>query len=89
MLPCDGVGVCKVPESLTERRVGAMKAAPFQSSARTGAHPRSHPLLNSSSSILLLLLTRQSAGFFEGFSEMFGMVGRGDPFYAVVATKES
>eukprot|EP00752_Nemacystus_decipiens_P008718 g7780.t1 len=24
-----------------------------------------------------------SAGFFEGFSEMFGMVGRGDPFYAV------
>lgn len=31
---------------------------------------------------------RDSAGFFEGFADMFGMVGRGDPFCAVVATKE-
>ncbi|CAB1118231.1 unnamed protein product [Ectocarpus sp. CCAP 1310/34] len=29
-----------------------------------------------------------SAGFFEGFADMFGMVGKGDPFCAVVATKE-
>ncbi|CAM9244288.1 unnamed protein product [Pylaiella littoralis] len=31
---------------------------------------------------------QDSAGFFEGFADMFGMVGAGDPFYAVVASKE-
>ncbi|CAM9889422.1 unnamed protein product [Ascophyllum nodosum] len=31
---------------------------------------------------------QEGAGFFSGFSEMFGMAGSGDPFFAVVATKE-
>eukprot|EP00904_Undaria_pinnatifida_P006792 jgi/Undpi1/3242/HiC_scaffold_15.g06616.m1 len=30
----------------------------------------------------------EGAGFFTGFAEMIGLVGKGDPFWAVVATKQ-